>query len=159
MKATYHSPVIESLRTEDPKQTAALLHAIYHSAQAGIETLKEMKRQTDINIFSSELDVILENCEDAATQSSRELMRVGEAIQNTGMLEKAAMRSGVMFSAMMKPSVSAMAQTAIEGCTMGITEIQRALNENHSAGFRARSMAQEYLSSMEDGQRRLKDYL
>ena len=147
---------------ENSKKQARMdfLNTIYKNAETGISSIESLNKHVEDEKLKS---VILAQYEDYmkfCAKLSSHITKDGETPKKNNVFTKANMWSSINMSAFMDDSSSHIADMMIKGSNMGITNLNKELNQ-HSAELddEPRALAHELLSIEEKNIEQLKPFL
>ena len=92
-----------------------------------------------------ELERERQSYRETARQAEQALTRLGEQPEPVGMMAKAGMWIGTEMNTLTDRSDAHIAEIVIQGATMGVIEMTKALNTYDAADERARSLASRFV--------------
>ena len=88
----------------------------------------------------------------------KQLQEMGESPEEEGMVSRLMAKMGVTMNTVIDKTSSHIAQMIIEGCVMGITDLQKRLNDGRDYK-KAEALARRLISFEEDTAERMRVYL
>ena len=138
--------------------TAELYQEIYKGCKMGGESIVNLlPKVTDENL-RSELTAQLERYEEFAAKARDGLFEMDKTAKEENLLAKLSAKMGVMMNTMIDATSSHIAQMIIEGCSMGITELIKAIHA-HDESDEAERLARDVISFEESCTENMKKYL
>ena len=140
------------------KAEASLCCDIYRNAKMGAESIINLLPSVDDKEMESELTRQLTRYEEFASMSKDLLEKQGEKPLEESTFSRMMAKMGIKMNTMIDKTSSHIAQMIIEGAVMGITDIQKRLNEADDYG-EAEPIAKKLIAFEEDTIERMKEYL
>jgi len=144
--------------TAERRAEASLCCDIYRNAKMGAESILNLLPVVEDERLKSELTAELTKYEEFASDAQKMLEEQGEKPLEEKMFSRLMAKMGIKMNTMIDKTSSHIAQMIIEGAVMGITDIQKRLNDGDDYG-RAEPMAKKLIAFEEDTVERMKEYL
>ena len=146
------------------RREAELYQEIYKNVTMGAESLTDLIARTDLGDLKTELGVELAQYESLAREAKQALLDMGVTPKEEKLVARLSAKAGLRMNTMLDATPSHIAQMAIEGSTMGTTDLYRKLHEfrneteaNGEAG--AVALARRTVDLEESCIEKLKSYL
>lgn len=140
-------------------QSAEILGSVYRNAEMAYEASGDVLKRCPNRKLAGEINAQRERYREVAAQTRSELVRRGAVPKDYPPYAKMMSRMGIAMRTANDRSSSNIASLMIRGTTMGIIDMQHAVNRSHQAEGRIRSDAQQLLRREQDFCEHLKDYL
>lgn len=141
------------------RQSAEILNSIYRNAEMAYESTGDiMKRCRNTKVYG-ELAAERERYKNVAQQACTELSRRGETPKPAPPYVKAMAKMGIAMQTASNRSSANLAKIMVRGTTMGIIDMQHAVNRSHAAEQRIRGDSEELLRREQQFCDNLKRYL
>ncbi|MBQ7292921.1 MAG: hypothetical protein IJW79_04190 [Clostridia bacterium] len=140
------------------KAEASLCCDIYRNAKMGSEAILNLLPSVNDTGLESELTLQLSRYEEFAREAKEILEKNGEKPLEESAFSRLMAKMGIKMNTMIDKTSSHIAQMVIEGAVMGITDIQKRLNEADDYGD-AEPIARRLMAFEEDTVERMKAYL
>ena len=137
---------------------ASLCCDIYRNAKMGAEAVLNIMPAVEDESLKSELTAQLTRYDQFASDAEKMLEEQGEKPLEEKTFSRLMAKMGIKMNTMIDKTSSHVAQMIIEGAVMGITDIQKRLNEKDDYG-KAEPLARELIKFEEDTVERMKEYL
>ena len=137
---------------------AALFCDIYRNAKMGADAIINLLHRVNDKELKSELSVQLSRYEEFVAEARAQLQEMGERPEEEGMVSRLMAKMGVTMNTVIDKTSSHIAQMIIEGCVMGITDLQKRLNDGRDYK-KAEALARRLISFEEDTAERMRVYL
>lgn len=126
-------------------ETVQLLQDVVRNARTGQDAIEQLMQKVQTGSMKEEL--IKEHEEYAVTRREGEqaLRDAGGSSEPVGPLEKAGMWMGIEMQTIADHSNAHIAEIVIQGATMGVIEMTKALNTYDAADSRARGLASQFV--------------
>lgn len=144
--------------TAERRAEASLCCDIYRNAKMGSEAILNLLPVIEDENLESELTVELTKYEEFASDAKKLLEEQGEKPLEESAFSRLMAKMGIKMNTMIDKTSSHVAQMVIEGAVMGITDLQKRLNDGGDYG-RAEPMAKKLIAFEEDTVERMKEYL
>lgn len=140
-------------------QSAEILGSVYRNAEMAYEASGDVLKRCPNRKLASEITAQRERYREVAAQTRSELVRRGAVPKDYPPYAKMMSRMGIAVHTVSNRSSSNIASLMIRGTTMGIIDMQHAVNRSHQAEGKIRADAQQLLRREQDFCEHLKDYL
>ena len=140
------------------KAEASLCCDIYRNVKMGTEAILNLLPTVEDEKLESELSVQLSRYEEFAAETKERLETMGEKPLEEGTFSRFMSKMGIKMNTMIDKTSSHIAQMIIEGAVMGITDLQKRLNEENDYG-KAEDIAKRVIDFEQDTVERMKEYL
>ena len=140
------------------KAEASLCCDVYRNAKMGAESIINLMPSVEDRELESELTLQLTRYEEFARMAKELLEKQGEKPLEESTFSRMMAKMGIKMNTMIDKTSSHIAQMIIEGAVMGITDIQKRLNEADDYG-EAEPIAKKLIAFEEDTIERMKEYL
>ena len=147
---------MSSFRTD---QSAEILGSVYRNAEMAYEASGDVLKRCPNRKLASEITAQRERYREVAAQTRSELVRRGAVPKDYPPYAKMMSRMGIAMRTANDRSSSNIASLMIRGTTMGIIDMQHAVNRSHQAEGKIRADAQQLLRREQDFCDHLKDYV
>lgn len=141
------------------KQSAEILNSVYKNAQMAYEAGSDVLKRCKNNELRREISAQVSRYKSVAGQARQELARRGEPARENPPYAKTAAKMGIAMKTAKNRSSANLARIMLRGTTMGIIDMQHAVNRSHSAESRIRESAERLLEREQDFCESLKRYL
>ncbi len=138
--------------------TQQVYQEIYKGCKMGGEAIVNLLPKVTDDKLRAELTAQLERYEEFASRAREQLFDMDKTPKEENLFTKLSSKMGVMMNTMIDATSSHIAQMIIEGCSMGITELIKAI---HAYGETddAEKLAREVISFEESCTENMKKYL
>ncbi len=140
-------------------QSAEILGSVYRNAEMAYEASGDVLKRCPNRKLASEITAQRERYREVAAQTRSELVRRGAVPKDYPPYAKMMSRMGIAMRTANDRSSKNIASLMIKGTTMGIIDMQHAVNRSHQAEGKIRADAQQLLRREQDFCEHLKDYL
>lgn len=140
-------------------QSAEILGSVYRNAEMAYEASGDVLKRCPNRKLASEITAQRERYREVAAQTRSELVRRGAVPKDYPPYAKIMSRMGIAMRTANDRSSSNIASLMIRGTTMGIIDMQHAVNRSHQAEGKIRADAQQLLRREQDFCDHLKDYV
>ena len=140
-------------------QSAEILGSVYRNAEMAYEASGDVLKRCPNRKLASEITAQRERYREVAVQTRSELVRRGAVPKDYPPYAKMMSRMGIAMRTANDRSSSNIASLMIRGTTMGIIDMQHAVNRSHQAEGKIRADAQQLLRREQDFCDHLKDYV
>ena len=140
-------------------QSAEILGSVYRNAEMAYEASGDVLKRCPNRKLAGEINAQRERYREVAAQTRSELVRRGAVPKDYPPYAKMMSRMGLAVHTVSNRSSSNIASLMIRGTTMGIIDMQHAVNRSHQAEGKIRADAQQLLRREQDFCEHLKDYL
>ena len=137
---------------------ASLLCDVYRNAKMGADAIINLLHRVTDKELKSELSVELSRYEDFAAEAKSALKELDESPEEEGMISRLMAKMGITMNTVIDKTSSHIAQMIIEGCVMGITDLQKRLNDGRDYK-KAEALARRLIAFEEDTAERMRAYL
>lgn len=137
---------------------ASLFCDVYRNAKMGAEAIVNLLHRVTDEELKSELSLELARYEEFAADARKSLDEMGEEPEEEKMFSRLMAKMGVTMNTVIDKTSSHIAQMIIEGCVMGITDLQKRLNDGGDYG-KAEELAKKLIAFEEDTAERMRVYL
>lgn len=144
--------------TAERRAEASLCCDIYRNAKMGAEAILNLLPTVEDEALESELALQLTRYEEFASEAKNLLEKQGEKPLEESGFSRFMAKMGIKMNTMIDKTSSHVAQMIIEGAVMGITDIQKRLNDGGDYGD-AEPIAKKLIAFEEDTVERMKEYL
>ncbi len=141
------------------RQSAEILQSVYKNADMAYKSSGDVLVHCKNQKLHDEISSQLERYRSVASQARAELVRRGSVPKPYPPYAKAMAKMGIEMKTLQDPSTQKLAELMVRGTTMGIIDMQHALNRSSKAEERIRSEADKLLKREQDYCDRLKKYL
>jgi len=140
-------------------ETVQLLQDVVRNARTGQDAVEHLMQKTEAGSMREEL--IREKADYAVTrrQSEQALVNAGGHAEPVGPLAKAGMWAGLEMETLADRSDAHIAEIVIQGATMGVIEMTKALNSYGGADANARDLASRFVAQQNETIDRQKAFL
>ena len=138
--------------------TVELYQEIYKGCKMGGEAIVNLLPKVTDEGLRSELTAQLERYEEFASKAREQLFDMDKSPKEENLLTKLSSKMGVMMNTMIDATSSHIAQMIIEGCSMGITDLIKAIHA-HDEKDDAEKLARDVISFEESCTENMKKYL
>lgn len=147
---------MSSFRNE---QSAEILGSVYRNADMACDAAGEVLRRCPNRRLAGEISAQRDRYREVAAQARSEIVRCGGVPKPYPAYTKMMSRMGIAMKTANNRSSRNIASLMIRGTTMGIIDMQHAVNRSHAAENRIRDDAQALLRREQDFCDHLKGYL
>ena len=140
-------------------ETVQLLQDVVRNARTGQDAVEHLMQKTEAGAIRDEL--IRERSNYAVTRrdSEQALVNAGGRAEPVGPLAKAGMWAGLEMETLADRSDAHIAEIVIQGATMGVIEMTKALNSYSGAEVGARDLASRFVAQQNETIERQKAFL
>ena len=140
-------------------ETVQLLQDVVRNARTGQDAVEHLMQKTEAGAMRDEL--IREKADYAVTrrESEQALVNAGGRAEPVGPLAKAGMWAGLEMETLADRSNAHIAEIVIQGATMGVIEMTKALNQYDGADAGARDLASRFVEQQNETIDRQKGFL
>jgi hypothetical protein len=138
--------------------TVELYQEVYKGCKMGADSLVNLLPKVNDESLRNEITAQLDRYEDYASQAREKLFDLDKTPKEENPISKISAKMGVMMNTMLDATSSHIAQMIIEGCSMGITELLKAV---HAYGEKdeAEQLTRDVISFEESCSENMKKYL
>ena len=140
-------------------QSAEILGSVYRNAEMAYEASGDVLKRCPNRKLAGEINAQRERYREVASQTRSELVRRGAVPKDYPPYAKMMSRMGIAMRTANDRSSKNIASLMIKGTTMGIIDMQHAVNRSHQAEGKIRADAQQLLRREQDFCDHLKDYV
>jgi hypothetical protein len=140
-------------------QSAEILGSVYRNAEMAYEASGDVLKRCPNRKLAGEINAQRERYREVAAQTRSELVRRGAVPKDYPPYAKMMSRMGIAMRTANDRSSKNIASLMIKGTTMGIIDMQHAVNRSHQAEGKIRADAQQLLRREQDFCDHLKDYV
>ena len=137
---------------------ASLFCDVYRNAKMGADAIINLLHRVTDEGLKTELSSELSRYGEFAENARQALAEMGEVPEEEGMVSRLMAKMGVTMNTVIDKTSSHIAQMIIEGCVMGITDLQKRLNDGRNYG-KAEQLAKKLIDFEEDTATRMRAYL
>ena len=141
------------------RQSAEILKSVYKNAEMAYESSGDVLRHCRNKGLREEITAQRERYRNVASQARTELVRRGAVPKQFPSYAKAMAKMGIEMKTLMDPSTQNLAEMMVRGTTMGIIDMQHAVNRSSKAEERVVSDARALLKREQQYCDSLKKYL
>ena len=140
-------------------ETVQLLQDVVRNARTGQDSVEHLMKKVDDQRMRDELIREKEDYAVTRRESEQALSDAGGRAEPVGPLAKAGMWMGLEMETATDRSDAHIAEIVIQGATMGVIEMTKALNTYDTADDRARSLASQFVVQQNETIDRQKAFL
>ena len=140
-------------------ETIQLLQDVVRNARTGQDAVEHLMQKAEAGRMRDELIREKEDYAVTRRESERALVNAGGRAEPVGALGKAGMWAGLEMQTMADRSNAHIAEIVIQGATMGVIEMTKALNTYDAADPGARSLASQFVVRQNEAIDRQKGFL
>ena len=126
-------------------ETVQLLQDVVRNARTGQDAVEHLMQKTEEGRMREELIREKEDYAVTRRESEQALVNAGGRAEPVGPLAKAGMWAGLEMETLADRSDAHIAEIVIQGATMGVIEMTKALNTYDDADANARSLASRFV--------------
>ena len=141
------------------EQEMKLLEAIVKCSEMGQGTLDRLSEINENGVFADTMRIQRGEYSAIREEAARLLAGMGEDPGQLSAFEKLSTAVGITMNTLTDKSARHMAEMLIQGSTMGIVDLTKAIRDNPGAGENAHQLADRLLRSMQRDVEELKSYL
>ena len=156
-RAHYHQKVCEGGFFVN--ETIQLLQDVVRNARTGQDAVEHLMQKAEAGRMRDELIREKEDYAVTRRESERALVNAGGRAEPVGALGKAGMWAGLEMQTMADRSNAHIAELVIQGATMGVIEMTKALNQYGGADAGARDLASRFVVQQNETIDRQKGFL
>ena len=127
-------------------ETVQLLQDVARNARTGQDAVEHLMQKTAAGAMRDELNREKEDYAVTRRQSEQALVNAGGKAEPVGPLAKAGMWAGLEMETLADRSNAHIAEIVIQGATMGVIEMTKALNQYGGADAGARDLASRFVA-------------
>ncbi len=139
--------------------TVQLLQDVVRNARTGKDAVEQLMNKAQGDSMRRELEKEKETYQQTQRESERALVDAGGRAEPTGPLARAGMWMGLEMETLTDRSDAHIAEIVIQGATMGVIEMTKALNTYDSADAHARGLASQFVVQQNETIDRQKGFL
>ena len=139
--------------------TVQLLQDVVRNARTGKDAVEQLMNKARGDSMRRELEKEKESYQQTQRESERALVDAGGRAEPTGPLARAGMWMGLEMETLADRSDAHIAEIVIQGATMGVIEMTKALNTYDSADAHARGLASQFVVQQNETIDRQKGFL
>ena len=140
-------------------ETIQLLQDVVRNARTGQDAVEHLMQKTEAGRMRDELIREKEDYGAAARQAESALAAAGGQAEPVGAMQKAGMWLGTQMNTLTDRSNAHIAEIVIQGATMGVIEMTKALNSYDGADATARDLASRFVVQQNETIDRQKGFL
>ena len=140
-------------------ETVQLLQDVVRNARTGQDAVEHLMQKTEAGAMRDELIREKEDYAVTRRQSEQALINAGGKAEPVGPLAKAGMWAGLEMETLADRSNAHIAEIVIQGATMGVIEMTKALNQYDGADADARDLASRFVAQQNETIDRQKGFL
>ena len=140
-------------------ETVQLLQDVVRNARTGQDAVEHLMQKTEAGAMRDELIREKEDYAVTRRQSEQALVNAGGKAEPVGPLAKAGMWAGLEMETLADRSNTHIAEIVIQGATMGVIEMTKALNQYDGADAGARDLASRFVAQQNETIDRQKGFL
>ena len=141
------------------KQSAEILKAVYRNADIAYAASADVLKRCRNSELAQEIYAQKERYKSVASEMRRELAKRGEPARGASSYVRNMTRMGIAMKTASDKSSANLAKLMLRGTTMGIIDMQHAVNRSHRAEREIRENAQQLLLREQDFCEDLKRFL
>ena len=141
------------------RQSAEILNAVYRNAEMAYEASNDVLKVCKNNDLFREIQQEQTRYKNVAKNAKSELLKRGASPEQVSPFGKAMSKMGIAMKTMNHQSGSNIAKIMFNGTSMGIIDIQHAVNRSHGAEQQIRESAERLLERERDYCENLRKYL
>ena len=141
------------------RQSAEILGSVYRNAEMAYEASGEVLKRCPNRSLAGEISAQRDRYRDVAAQARTEIVRRGGVPRPYPAYAKVISKTGIAVKTANSRSSRTIASLMIRGTTMGLIDMQHAVNSSHGAESRVRADAEKLLQREQDFCDHLKGYL
>lgn len=141
------------------RQSAEILNSVFRNAQMAYEASADVLKHCKNNTLRREISAQNARYKSVAGHARQELARRGEAAREASPYAKTMAKMGIAMKTAANQSSANLARIMLQGTTMGIIDMQHAVNRSHAAESRIRESAERLLEREQSFCESLKRYL
>ena len=141
------------------EQNVKLLEAIVKCGEMGRGTLDHMSDINENGAFAASMQIQQNEYEAIREEAARQLAAMGRSVEQLSVMEKLNTAMGVKMNTLADKSARHMAEMLIQGSTMGIVDLTKAMRDNPGAGAEVQARADRMVQFMQRNIEEMKVYL
>ncbi|SMC56551.1 hypothetical protein [Papillibacter cinnamivorans] len=138
---------------------AALLCGVYHGADIGCDSIRTLLPKVKNPEFRSDLKTQYQQYQEIQNQAEEQLKTLGQCPEAASLPAKMGIMASIHLNTLANRETSHLANMMIQGSTMGITEMTKALNHYGPGDPKVRSLAENLVNTEQGNIERMKKYL
>ena len=131
------------------EQNVKLLEAIVKCGEMGRGTLDHMSDINENGAFAASMQIQQNEYEAIREEAARQLAAMGRSVEQLSVMEKLNTAMGVKMNTLADKSARHMAEMLIQGSTMGIVDLTKAMRDNPGAGAEVQALADRMVQFMQ----------
>ena len=141
------------------RQSAEILKSVYRNSQMAYEASADVLKHCKNNLLFREINREKERYKNVSEQAKTELLKRNEIPEEVAPFGKMMSKMGIAMKTASDQSSQNIAKIMLQGTTMGIIDMQHAVNRSHNADEKIRSDAESLLLREQEYCDHLKKYL
>ena len=141
------------------RQSAEILKSVYRNSQMAFEASADVLKHCKNNLLFREINREKERYKNVSEQAKTELLKRNEIPEEVAPFGKMMSKMGIAMKTASDQSSQNIAKIMLQGTTMGIIDMQHAVNRSHNADEKIRSDAESLLLREQEYCDHLKKYL
>ena len=141
------------------EQNVKLLEAIVKCGEMGRGTLDHMSDINENGAFAASMQIQQNEYEAIREEAARQLAAMGRSVEQLSVMEKLNTAMWVKMNTLADKSARHMAEMLIQGSTMGIVDLTKAMRDNPGAGAEVQALADRMVQFMQRNIEEMKVYL
>ena len=141
------------------EQNVKLLEAIVKCGEMGRGTLDHMSDINENGAFAASMQIQQNEYEAIREEAARQLAAMGRSVEQLSVMEKLNTAMGVKMNTLADKSARHMAEMLIQGSTIGIVDLTKAMRDNPGAGAEVQALADRMVQFMQRNIEEMKVYL
>lgn len=141
------------------QQNAEILQAVYRNSQMAYEASSDVLKHCKNNMLFREINREKERYKNIAEQARCELVKRNEEAVEVAPFGKLMSKMGIAMKTASNQSGHNIAKIMVQGTTMGIIDMQHAVNRSHNADPKIKESAERLLQREQEYCESLKKYL
>lgn len=141
------------------RQSAEILKSVYRNSQMAYEASADVLKHCKNNLLFREINREKERYKNVSEQAKTELLKRNEIPEEVAPFGKMMSKMGIAMKTASDQSSQNIAKIMLRGTTMGIIDMQHAVNRSHNADEKIRADAERLLLREQEYCDHLKKYL
>ncbi len=141
------------------RQSAEILKSVYRNSQMAYEASADVLKHCKNNLLFREINREKERYKNVSEQAKTELLKRNEIPEEVAPFGKMMSKMGIAMKTASDQSSQNIAKIMLRGTTMGIIDMQHAVNRSHNADEKIRTDAERLLLREQEYCDHLKKYL
>lgn len=141
------------------RQSAEILKSVYRNSQMAYEASADVLKHCKNNLLFREINREKERYKNVSEQAKTELLKRNEIPEEVAPFGKMMSKMGIAMKTASDQSSQNIAKIMLQGTTMGIIDMQHAVNRSHNADEKIRNGAERLLMREQEYCDHLKKYL